>query len=130
MNEETTKQLNEFLSKLNDDGGDIILEQAPLFIQEIVAYGRGVHTVGFIAGLAIFVSSVLISRKLFLMAQAADKFYDQSGKAAACGVSSLLTGAVGGIIGIAFTCENFYEMSQAWLAPRLYVVEYLAKLVN
>lgn len=123
MNEETTKQLNEFLSKLND-GGDIILEQAPLFIQEIVMYGRGVHTAAFLAGIALANITLFVSAWLFKKEAEADC---NDGMYGVSGIFSVLTG---GAVSTGLTFSNFDAMVQVWLAPRLYVVEYLAKLVN
>lgn len=128
MNEETTKQLNEFLSKLND-GGDIILEQAPLFIQEIVTYGRGVHTAAFLAGIVLAFSTAAASTWFFKRSNEAGSRGNQDA-GTGLGVAGIFSVIIGGAVSAVLTFSNFDAMVQVWLAPRLYVVEYLAKLVN
>jgi hypothetical protein len=106
---------------------DFVLEQAPLVLREMVALGRVEQTTYLACWCALMLAGAVILRRL-MKARWCD-WTDPGGIGAATAFSHL--GAVGlmwaGIIGAAWT---FHWFASAWFAPRLYVVETLARLIG
>ena len=134
MNEELKTRLVESMDKVQEyveATGDFILEQAPLVAQEIVQLGRVSTTfqaVCFAAG-ALF--SYLIYRKLWKKYEASQVSEPVDGAVAVC--HEYAVAGVGFWIGsmtlTVFALINTKEALLPWLAPRLYLLQELAKLI-
>jgi uncharacterized membrane protein YjdF len=122
MNEQLQKELAAWLGQLRnaaDASASFAIEQAPLIIQEKVAYGRALHT----ALAVLFVVTLVVG--IVALYKASKSNLDDAGAVA--------TSAVCGMGLFIFLCTGdmwFPQLFQVWFAPRLYVIEWLAGLLK
>lgn len=126
MNEEAKKQLMEFATKLLqglEKGGDFVAEQAPLVVQEIVAYGRASSTVAAVLLVAATVAWVwFVWRRVY-------PWFDDGGPYSGreFGFSAACIPIVALPLATAFA---IHSAILAWFAPRLYVIAYLREFIK
>lgn len=131
MNDHLQQELAAWLSRLReatDAGASFALEQAPLIVQEKVAYGRVVLTSWTVLLLAASMLSAYVVWRHIRTAQVKRgedyDFIDDThpGVIIPFSIATALTLATG--LGVAT------DAAQVWFAPRLYVLEWLAGLLK
>lgn len=145
MNPELQKELAAWLIKLKDAadaGASFALEQAPLIVQEKVAYGRISAIVWVLiplvlAPLAVFAAARLAHRVSALSIQREELKrggqWTQALEIIDEQIPAAVAAALCGIGGFVFTLTAFAQIDEAikvWFAPRLYVAEWLAGLLK
>jgi hypothetical protein len=115
-------KLLEDLRTLLEKGGQFVLEQAPPLAKEIVAYGR----IESLAEILIFGTVTLFCVRWFFT-----KYEDwkENSRSLDFPAAPLAAGMVGlqscGLTTFAISCAF-----KAWLAPRLYLLEYVGSLLH
>jgi hypothetical protein len=125
MNPELQRELAAWLSKLResaDAAGSFVLEQAPLIVQEKVAYGRVVETTAFAALLIAVAISATVALRCMRRHFAGDE--EDSN------FVGLLLGGIGTFVSLVGACGQFDAVAKVWFAPRLYIMEWLAGLLK
>lgn len=128
MNEQLQKELATWLAQLRDTanaGASFALEQAPLVIQEKVAYGRVSGVVWLLIFMGLVWLAWTLGRKGFAKGCEAaknsrDPFF------MFLGALSYLPVGVSGLLAL----TQLDSVIKAWIAPRLYVLEWLAGLIK
>ena len=117
------KALSEILDKALS-GIDFAAEQAPLVIQELLAYKTFEHSASFI----IFFLLAAVAAKLTAWAIKKKK---ESGsyKGEEFLVCALVSGVLTPIFSLCALSDAF-SLAQAMIAPKVYLIEYAAKLAN
>ena len=119
MNEQLQKELITWLSMIREAGANFALDQAPQIIQEKILYGRIVEPIGL---LSLIFSAYVIYRVIRWSWQ--DDRDEE--------VTALVT-LFGSLALVAVFVASMVEVSliiQIYLAPQLYIVEWLAGLIK
>jgi len=120
------QQLAEYLKSIATTaqaGAAFVVEQAPLVVQEKIAYGRAVETVALLAWLVGVVVCARSGRAAWAAAEKDDydnPFYIFGGLAAVIGL----------VVSVLFVFGQFAAVAKVWFAPRLYILEWAARLVR
>jgi hypothetical protein len=126
VNEQLQQQLAEYLKAIAttaEKGAGFVIEQAPLVVQEKIAYGRVVETATLVAALAGAVALYRFTRWSWTQAVADDfdnPLYFLGGIVGAVGVTVAAIGSVG----------QFNAVAMVWFAPRLYILEWALSLIK
>lgn len=106
-----------------EQGKDFALEQAPLIVQELIAWKRVELTAKFLIAIAVLLVGLFFAR---LLLKYSNKWYnaDEPEKLMPCAFISIM----GILIGAMTTAALMSSTLQVWLAPRLYVLEYFKDL--
>jgi hypothetical protein len=126
MNPELQKELATWLMNLReaaDAGASFVLEQAPLIVQEKVAYGRVMHTASVVAFLLLAVAATYVALRFYKAGQEDD--WENI-----LHVLGFMLAAIAVPASFASAIESFGPCVMAWFAPRLYVLEWLAGIVK
>lgn len=121
MNEQLQKELAAWLAQLRDaaqHGTNFALDQAPLIVQEKIAFGRFVETFELLIGASLLVTAYWFSTKASYWDEQHDHPFGYIG---AC---------VFGFVGLFVVCVQITYVAEAWIAPRLYVIDWLAGLLK
>lgn len=110
------------LREVLEAGSKFILEQAPPLAKEIVTYGRIMHLVWVAVGFLILLS-------IYKLAPRVKKSWDELDDAF-IGVGGMIYFLVGGITAIALILTNIQDAFKAWVAPRLYLLDYIGSLIK
>lgn len=130
MNEQIQKELLTWLTTMREaaqQGAGFAIEQAPQIAREAVAYGRAAHVVGFIASLVGLGLCVYLVRRYFtpLLKLTTEEDWDFP-------VVIILVAPA--FVGMFMLMEGVIPQGRmallAWFAPRLYIIEWLARLVK
>lgn len=114
MNEALQAQLVEFV-QLMLAAVETGVDQIPPLVTEKVLYGRITHTIGCVLGVLLVAQSAWSGRKCY----EADKRNSEA-------AGAWFVAAGGGLVlGSIMVVGNWSAAIQAWLTPRLYVVEWL-----
>lgn len=119
--EDITKELaNEVLNTLKATKG-FVLEQAPDIAQEIVAYGRVFETA------TLILSGLFFAAGLFFLV----KFLRIGFKEKVEGwiFAGLVTG-MPSILALVSFLQTIKPLALAWAAPKLYIIQYLGKIIG
>lgn len=123
MNEQLQKELAAWLAKLRetaDAGASFAMEQAPLIVQEKVLYGRIAESLMFASAVLVLIALATVSWKSYQHANE-DNDFPREMIAIFAGV-----GAFGAGI---YAAEQLRAVVQVWVAPRIYIIEWLSGLV-
>ncbi len=126
METATNERLNALLDYLTDtmkSGVDFASEQAPLVAKEIAAYGAVSSWVYVAIGLAVVATGVAATRLIMKWDEQKEDFHPKHMIATFAGVVCVMVGT--GIV-----ASNLNDAMKATFAPRVYVLEYVAKLVK
>lgn len=122
-------KLNKVLDSLLEGlerGGDFVAEQAPLVVQELLLWKRCWLTFGTAAltalAVAFFVFAVLACRRSYLA-----KEYSSARESWGFACLGSLVGGVASTVACGHTA---YWCSMVWLAPRVYLIEYVRGLIK
>ena len=126
---ETDKQLAEILKKgleTAEKTGNFIVEQAPDLIRQLLIWKTVEYSVYVILGISLIIYFYRWTKKVSKeMKENEDYFMDSFANILiAIGQLSLL------IIGMMLIAENLQDLIQIVFAPRIYLIEYSAKLLG
>lgn len=128
MNEQLQAQLAEYLKAIAtaaQSGAGFVMEQAPLVVQEKIAYGRALETTTFALLLIVAACWYRIARWGIAKA-AADKHFDHPGF-----ILSAVFGCAGTAGFTAMACFGVLPtVLMVWFAPRLYILEWAIRMVK
>ena len=120
MKEKILENINYFLEYIKQ-GTDFIKDQAPLYIQELVTYHCVLYT-----SLVIFgVIGVIIALILLKKGSKYTSYQDIDKQ-----MSYFIPSMIIGVISLFFIGLNFSLMLKTWLAPRVFIMDYLMHLVG
>ena len=123
--EQSVAELLTYIKDGIESGGEFVMEQAPLLVQEIVLYGRVKWTVFCFALMSIVAFAVYswVRRgtiyKAYENADDDDSFFPR-----------MLVSSVAGLMAAGFLFPSAESLIRAWLAPRLYVLEFVRQLLR
>lgn len=127
MTPELQAQLAAYLKTLLETtkaAGSLAVDQLPLIVQEKIAYGRVIET----WQLVLFAAVTYLGYRLFRWGAREDaKGYGHGHEAAMPG---LVFGAIVAIVAGLLTVIQTSYVAQVWLAPRLYIIEWVAHLAK
>lgn len=115
------EQLQQLIESALNKGGEILLwveGEIPLVVQEILVFNLAKHSLIATFFLALTMCLFFFARKMW-KEDWSDSSGDRAGKIIAGMVIFFVVGSV-----------HLITALQIWLAPRLYLLEYAAKLVN
>lgn len=124
MNEELQKQLADYLASIASAakaGSQFAIEQAPLVVQEKIAYGRAAETFQ----LVLFIAAAYIGYRISRWGFAADRDGFSDG-----GIAAGFVGCASAVIFSIIAAFQVFFVAQVWLAPRLYVIEWATDLLS
>jgi hypothetical protein len=128
MNEQMQQQLASYLKEFVETmkaGWEFALTQAPLIVQEKIAYGRVMETGYFV----LFVVGAVVCLRIALWATRRVKDTLVTGDEPPYIIAEIL--AVGGCVVFAIAAlTEFQTVVQVWFAPRLYILEWAASLLK
>lgn len=117
MNEQLQSKLVEILTGIQTAtkaAGDFALEQLPDIAMQYVAYGRAIYTVGVGFGLLLIAIAMFSAWRFVFKDEEAWTF----------------PMIVGGVVGFLIATANIGPMLMVWLAPKVWLLQELAKLVK
>lgn len=120
MKEKILENINYFLEYIKQ-GTDFIKDQAPLYVQELITYHCVLYT-----SLVIFGVIGVIIALILLKKGSKYSSYQDIDKQMSYFISSMIIG----IISLFFIGLNFSLMLKTWLAPRVFIMDYLMRLVG
>ena len=135
--ENNTELLNEKLTELLiwiEEGvktsKDFVVEQAPLFIQELLAWNFWISLIAFVIWTVVWVSIIWTLLSGFYQAFKYGWGEEEPSK----GAIKVMVGVCATLIGcMAYFLNDFHSKSMEWLqisiAPRVWLVEYLQKML-
>lgn len=119
--EQQAVEMLQWLKELVEKGGDFVMQQAPPLAAEIVTYGRVTNS---LAVLALIPAAILLKLYIPRIGKAIDE--DDDGLV----VVKMALVIVVGILGVGLFVANLDQFLKAWFAPRLYLIDYLGKLLS
>lgn len=120
MKEKILENINYFLEYIKQ-GTDFIKDQAPLYVQELITYHCVLYT-----SLVIFgVIGVIIALILLKKGSKYTSYQDIDKQ-----MSYFIPSMIIGVISLFFIGLNFSLMLKTWLAPRVFIMDYLMHLVG
>jgi len=126
---ETDKQLAEILKKgleIAEKTGNFIVEQAPDLIQQLLIWKTVQHSLTFIVGVVLTVAMYRVFKKIYNDKKSDDYDYFDGIWESPFTWFGLITGLL-----ITICClSDFYNLIQIVFAPKIYLIEYSAKLLG
>lgn len=113
-------QILDWVEQSIKTAGDFVAEQAPLYIQELLAWNFWFSLIWFCAGFALLITFFCCLRTVIKSDQ---NFWSDKNSPRAIPV--VLGGAISLIIGVPLTCSNL-EWLKICVAPRVFLLEYVA----
>jgi hypothetical protein len=130
MNEQMKAKVMEWIAGLEKAGTAAVelgKQEIPAFLKEVVAYKitEGLIIIGFLASLSAFL--IFITRHLIAVHKknSADQLYYDGD----LGVMAVFSGA-GAIVTLYAASLYFLDVLKAYIAPRLFIIEWLRELVK
>ena len=127
LNEELKTKLIEYMSKLEQAvqaSGDFVSEQAPLVVQEYVAYIRATET------FYVLIGVVLTSLGLVLLNKVFNPKHWPSNQEYPIGIGFLLSSIVSLVAGAGIVNRHTDHCVKSWVAPRILIIDYIRKEVS
>ena len=126
MNEQLQEQMAQILEVVKTSvtqTSGFVIEQMPLIVQELLLYKRISYTMGFITPLLIIILVVFIWKKYILTnKKVMRKGEDFNGL--------IFLTAIMVIPSIMVMFINFLNMIRVWVAPRVFLIEYVSGLIK
>jgi hypothetical protein len=127
VNEELQKQLAGYLESIASaakSSGAFVLEQAPLVVQEKIAYGRVWETFLLVV---VAIAAVIFLRMLVwgVISLRASSYHDDGPS-----IAATVCGGIGSFFGCIGTLAQADAAIKVWFAPRLYIIEWVMGLMN
>lgn len=135
MNEETQEQLNKTMVSALEwvrQAGEFVVAEAPEVVREIVLLGRVENTVEFVLPLLFLAGTLFLWFKFSLPAiQAMSDENDPSIKICVVAAGGSFVGFMVGMVSlIIFFEQGVVGLYAPWFAPRVYVLQELAKMAG
>lgn len=134
MNDQLQAQIAEYLKAIlatAKDGAAFVADQAPLVVQEKIAYGRAYETtfiVLFMLGIVVG-GTLAVRAARRLPAYEALSYHEKDGQCFAI-FPPLIGGGAMALWGVMGFGMNIGTTLQVWFAPRLYILEWALSLVK
>jgi len=128
MSDELQAQLAAFLSAMLDAaklGGEWATGQIPLLVQDKILYGRVMESLTVAMGAGLLLGGALCVRSLVKHGA-----FEGDDPFSACAFLSLVGAIIGSGMGTFVFFDNVPDAVQVWLAPRLYIIEWLSGLAK
>jgi len=122
--DELAKQLAAFLATIKP-GMDWAIEQAPLVVQEKILYGRVIHTAFVGMGLVGVPAAFYFARWSVGRLRATE-----SDDAETVWIFATLSAVVAEIVCSVMLFVNWQDAIMVWVAPRLYILKWIAEMVK
>lgn len=133
ISEESKKMALEYLQKLLtglEQGVDFAKEQVPVVTWEIIAYGRALHTLTLVISICWVVLIVMIYKKWWKYSNTfLPPNFPSDAPIAAKGFGGVIAGLIS-LPGFFNFTSAFGPCLKSWVAPRLYLIEYLHTLTK
>jgi len=129
------ERLLKFLNETFEEGKQFVIEQAPSVLRELVVWKRTEHTVLAVLSLLASLVCVYVLWRCcrWTMTRQKDFWNDDSVPNVLSAIGHMV-GIIGGFIGsIAFLHGMIPQAKasfQVWMAPRIYLIEYLTSLLE
>lgn len=127
MNEKLQQEIAAWLETMRagiEAAGNFAIEQAPLVIQEKIAWGRAFETIWLAVGIIAVLALLYYSRRVWSWG------LKNSDESDGFSVFVSVLYSIGSIIVFTAAMEQLNLALQVWLAPRIYIIEWLANLVK
>lgn len=121
---ENKEIINQFLSELLDgvrQAGAFVKEQLPLVLQEYIAWGIAEGALGIILGLLGVLFGYLLGK--WSWTQLKDGEFNMTGFLGMIGAGLLM------VMGGSTVCQGAWQLLKALIAPRVYLIDELSKLL-
>lgn len=121
--------LNEALRGLLDtfkDSKDFVLEQAPDVVQQLILYKTVYHGSVVLGGMLLMLLGAYLLYRGIKLGQES-KWSDEMATPV---IIQALFGFVGGLTGIIAFSNNIQIFMKVWLAPKVYLLEYISSLIK
>jgi len=125
VDEELKKRLLDYMDTLDGavrEGGDFVLEQSPLVVQEYITYSRVVHTSLVLLAFAIAAAMVFVCIKY-------GKSLSNTRNDGVM-ILSIIGAFVAPITVMGLLIKNLDPCIMSWFAPRLLILEKVADLIK
>jgi hypothetical protein len=132
MNEQVQKELAAWLGSIRDGAGqakDFVLEQAPLVVREMVVLGRAEMTAVMLLGAILLVGGAVVFHRCLRRWRDKDAPNTESLDGAVL-IIVQVAAVVATIAGPIVLLAEAHWFLAVWFAPRVYIVETLARLVG
>lgn len=131
MNDELKKALVDSLDLLKtglEKSSDFVLEQAPMVVQEYIAYTRVMSTVQVVSGVLLFILTCITCRYWMRLTY---RLATESSEALEVPVGIFGAAAhIFAFIGSIGLISNITTCIMAWTAPRVLILEKIAEIVK
>ena len=94
------------------------MEQAPDILHQILSFEMVSNIMGIGLGIGFIIVGIVVIKMR-------NKFENQDSKEWMIFIGIIINCAVGIII-----CVNLYDLVKIWIAPKLFIIEYLGNIVN
>lgn len=134
MNEQTQNLINQTLVGVIENAAqakEFVLSEAPEILNQLVLYKTVEH--GFLTLFGIILITTffcLINPFIKYCKEANDADYGEEGPYIFKAVISAIIGLASIIAGLILFCENILQFIKVFFAPKIYLIEYAASLVN
>jgi hypothetical protein len=122
MKKELVDQILQGLITTIEKTKDFAMEQAPILAREIISFNMALHLIGIIIGAILSVASYFVIRRAFRLSDDND--------ADPVIIVTLLGSILLPIAACVFFGINVDEFLKCWLAPRLYLLEYMRAFIK
>jgi len=116
--------LTDFITASLQEGKELVLEQAPLLVQELILAKRIEHTIGLLIGIGLLVAAIKLTGYT-------RKNYDDW--TAGCGDPRAFLYPIGLCLLYIFVSVvlmvDINGLIYVWFAPRVFILEYMANLL-
>lgn len=127
LQQQLAEYLKEFVGAVKA-GGEFALQQAPLVVQEKIAYGRASTAITLLMSIAILGAVARSAPAVGRLITAADRDGDAAKMAGA--VIATVVMLVAGFVSAIVFFGTYEDALKVWFAPRLYILEWVASLVK
>ena len=117
----------EYFLGLMERGEDFVLEQAPDLVQQILAWERALYCTGYCFGVVFVVSTCLLiytNRKKIVRAIASESKYSDVWFISTFFLASFVVIAC---VGMLVELSTFIQL---WVAPKVFLLEYMSSLIK
>lgn len=132
MNEQLQKELVAWLAGLREQVGaglNFVIEQAPLVVREKVALGRAVETTWLLLAVAIALTLFVAGVRFRQVRANRDRTEKSDGlNAYECLTAASYVSFIAFGLACAAACSQAESVYLVWLAPRVYIINWLVSL--
>jgi hypothetical protein len=130
MDKQLQEELTKWLAGIRGAAGkasDLVLEQAPEVVHDFIALGRAENTGYMLLAVAVAVFDVWLLRKALAVMKGKEWDWENNPEVVIPAVI-FLPGIA--IVAAAICGTHFHDFIASWFAPRVYLIESMAKLLR